>query len=223
MRVICILVFLVSIMEEKTLKTGTTTVGIVCKDGIILAADRRATSGNLIVDKKAQKIHVINDNLALTTAGTVSDIQLLIKLIKAELKLKELKTNRMPNIKESANMLAGIVYSNIRKMSMIPGVSHFVLGGKDKFGFHLYDLFADGSLTRCEEYISSGSGSVMAYGVLETLFSEDMSVKEGVDLAVKAINAAIQRDSASGQGIDVITITKDGVKSALKKTIKTTL
>ncbi len=210
-------------MEEKTLKTGTTTVGIVCKDGIILAADRRATSGNLIVDKKAQKIHVINDNLALTTAGTVSDIQLLIKLIKAELKLKELKTNRMPNIKESANMLAGIVYSNIRKMSMIPGVSHFVLGGKDKFGFHLYDLFADGSLTRCEEYISSGSGSVMAYGVLETLFSEDMSVKEGVDLAVKAINAAIQRDSASGQGIDVITITKDGVKSALKKTIKTTL
>ncbi|MBS1266648.1 MAG: Proteasome subunit beta [Candidatus Woesearchaeota archaeon] len=210
-------------MKEETLKTGTTTVGIVCKDGIVLAADKRATSGNLVVDKNAQKIHSINDNLVLTTAGSVSDIQLLIKLIKAQLKLKQLKTNRDPNIKESANLLSGIVYSNVRKMSMIPGVSHFVLGGKDKFGFHLYDLFADGSLTLCEEYIASGSGSVMAYGVLETLYEKELSVKKCIELAVKAINAAVQRDTASGQGIDVVTVTDKGVETVLKKKINTKL
>ncbi|MBW2970785.1 proteasome subunit beta [Candidatus Woesearchaeota archaeon] len=207
-------------MEEKTLKSGTTTVGIVCQDGIVLAADRRATAGNLIVDKRAHKIYTITDNLAITTAGGVSDIQLIVKLIKAELKLKSLRTKRESNIKEAANLMAGIVYSNVRKMSLIPGISHFVLAGYDKHGFHLYDLFADGSLTPVRDYISSGSGSVMAYGVLETLYSKNINVKEGVELAVKSINAAVRRDTASGEGIEVITITKDGVKTALDKELE---
>lgn len=205
------------------LETGTTTVGIVCVDGIVLAADKRATAGNLIVDKNAQKVHIINRNLALTTAGGVSDIQMVIKLIKAELKLKSLRTKREPNIKESANLTAGIVYNNIRKMSMIPGISHFILGGKDKFGFHLYDLFADGSLTECKEYISSGSGSVIAYGVLEVLYKSDLNVNQGVELAVKSVNSALQRDTATGEGIDVVTITKDGVKNVLNKEAKASL
>lgn len=211
-------------MENKELKTGTTTIGLVCKDGVILAADKRATAGNLIVTKFIDKIYQINDEFALTMAGTVSDAQLLSKLIKAELKLKEIRTKRKSTVKEAVNLLAGMVYSNIRKMSMIPGVSHFIFAGKDNSGTHLYDLFPDGSLTKIDDFISSGSGSVMAYGVLETLYKKDMSVDEAMKLVVKAISAAIQRDSASGGGIDVVSITKkEGVKRILQKRLDTVI
>jgi len=208
---------------ENYMKTGTTTVGLICKDGIVLAADRRATAGNLIVDKKAQKIHLITEDMALTTAGSVSDVQLLIKLIRAELNLKSVRAERKPNVKESVNLLAGFVYSNIRKLSLIPGLSHFLFAGKDSDGFHLYEIYPDGSLTTVDTYVSSGSGSVMVYGVLETLYKDDLKVEEGVKLAVKCINAALQRDSATGNGIDVVTITKDGVKTVFEKEIVTTL
>ncbi len=205
--------------NENIMKTGTTTLGIICKDGIILAADRRATAGNMIVDKKAQKVFKINDNMALTTAGGVSDIQLLVKLLKAELALKSVRTEREPNVTEAVNLLAGMVYSNIRKMSMIPGISHFLFGGVDSEGTHLYDIYPDGSLSKNDEFISSGSGSVMAYGVLETLYKKDIKIEEGVKLAVKCLNAALQRDSASGNGIDIITITDKGVNKILEKEI----
>ncbi len=207
--------------QSNTLKTGTTTVGIVCKDGLVIAADKRATSGNLIVDNRADKIFEITGSMVVTTAGTVSDAQLLTKLIKAELKLKEIRTGRNPSVREAANLLGGFVYENIRKLSMIPGISHFILGGYDtEEGFSVWDLFADGSVTKVDTFIGSGSGSVIAYGVLETLYKEKMSVDEGVKLAVKAINAALQRDSASGGGIDVVTVTKDGVKRVLKKELQ---
>lgn len=206
--------------NENVIKTGTTTVGIMCKEGVVLAADKRATAGNFVSDKKAQKIYQINDNMALTTAGVVSDVQLLVKLIKAELNLKAIRTERKSNVKESVNLLAGLVYSNIRKISMIPGISHFLFAGVDSEGFHLYDIYADGSLTKHDSYVSSGSGSVIAYGVLETLYKEDIKLEEGVKLAVKCINAALQRDSATGNGIDVVTVTKEGIKTVLEKEIK---
>ena len=209
--------------SENTLKTGTTTVGIKCKDAVILAADKRATAGHLIADKKAKKVHIVNNNMALTTAGTVSDIQLLTKLIKAELKLKSMRVGREANATEAANLLAGMVYGNIRKMSMIPGVSHFLFAGNDKKGLHLFDIFADGSLTEIDSFVSSGSGSVFAYGVLETLYKEDMNTEEAVQLAVKSVNAALQRDSASGNGIDVIKITKDGVEVVMSKDVSVSL
>lgn len=210
---------------EKTevMKTGTTTIGILCKDGVILAADKRATMGSFIADKKSEKIYQIDKTMALTTAGTVSDIQLLTKVIKAELKLKQIRTGRKSSIKEAANLLSGMIYSNIRKFSVIPGLSHFILGGVDDEGYHLYDLFVDGSLTPCDDYVSSGSGSVMAYGVLETLYKSGITLKEGILLAVKSLNAALQRDSASGNGIDVVTITKDAYTKALHKEIDTTV
>jgi proteasome beta subunit len=208
--------------SNEQLKTGTTTVGIVCTDGLVLAADKRATAGYFVADKKAEKVYKITDNLAITTAGGVSDIQLLIKLLKAEIKLKGLRTKREPNTKECANLLAGMVFSNIRKYSAVPGISHFIVGGKDKFGFHLYDLYPDGSLTESDEFIASGSGSYMSYGVLDTLYKKDMNVKQGVELAVKAINSSLSRDSATGEGIVVFTITKDGVKKVYDKDIKST-
>ncbi len=201
---------------ENVLKTGTTTVGIVCKDCVVLAADKRATAGHFIANKKVAKVQKVNDRMALTMAGTVSDIQLLIKYIRAELKLKEIKTARTTTVKEAANLLAGMVYSNIRKMSMIPGVSHFIFAGYDK-NVHLYDVFADGSISEIDDFVSSGSGSVMAYGLLETSYKKDMSEEQGVDLAIKCINAAIQRDSASGGGVDVVAINKDGIKDVAHK------
>jgi len=208
---------------KDVLKTGTTTVGIMCKDAVILAADKRATAGNFIVDKKVEKVVPINDKMALTMAGTVSDVQLLIKLTKAELKLKNLRTNRENTVKEAANLMSGMVYSNIRKMSMIPGVSHFLLGGTDNSHVHLFDIYPDGSITDIEDFVSSGSGSVIAYGVLESDYKKDMTKEEGINLAVKALSAAIQRDSASGQGIDVYTITKKGVEKAMQKILDTRL
>ncbi|HLD18903.1 MAG TPA: proteasome subunit beta [Candidatus Nanoarchaeia archaeon] len=206
-------------MEENRLKTGTTTVGIQCKDGIVLAADRRATAGYLIANKKAEKVFPLNERIAVTISGMVSDAQLLTKLMKAELKLKEMRADREVTVKEAANLLAGLIYGNVRRPSMIPGISHFLLGGTDSSGFHLYDLFADGSITEIDDFVASGSGSVIAYGVLETLYKKDLSVADGVDLAIKSVNAAMQRDIASGQGIDVVSITKDGVKKVFEQQI----
>jgi proteasome beta subunit len=206
--------------ENNNVLKGTTTVGIKCQDGIVLAADKRATAGHLVVNKKTDKVYSISDNIALTMAGTVSDAQLLSKLIKAELNLKRIRSGREATVKETANLLAGMVYGNIRKPSMIPGVSHFLLGGKDDTGFYLYDIFADGSLTLEDEYITSGSGSVMAFGVLETLYKPNMPIEEGVSLAIKSVNAALQRDSATGNGLKIITITEKGIEEVFNKEIQ---
>jgi len=206
-----------TIKDSDVVKTGTTTVGIMCKDGIVLAADKRATAGNLIANKKTQKVIKITDNMAVTMAGLVSDAQLLAKLIKAELKLKDLQTNRVSNMTEAANLLAGMLYMNIRRMTMVPGIVGFLLGGKDEEGFHLYDLGIDGSVSKSDEFVSDGSGSVFAFGVLETLYKKGISLDEGIKLAVKAVNAAMQRDNATGNGIDVVTITDKGVQYVLEK------
>lgn len=208
---------------KQVLKTGTTTLGIVCKDGIVLAADRRATMGNIIADKKAKKIHQISDTIAVTIAGTVSDAQLLIKLIQAETRLKGIQSSRDVLVKEVASFTSRMVYNNIRQYSAIPGITQFVMGGKDMYGFHLFDLFVDGSITEVDDYVSSGSGSPSAYGVLETLYSRNLSVDEGVKLAVKSLNAALQRDSASGSGYDIITITEKGITHVVAKEIDTKL
>lgn len=207
-------------MEEKVLKTGTTTVGIVCKDGVVIATDKRATAGHMIVDKRAEKAHIITDDFAVTIAGTVSDAQLLIKLIRAELKLKEVRANKKPTAKEAANLLGGLLYSNIRRMSMLPGIAHFLLAGKDSEGTHLYDLFPDGSVTKIRDFISSGSGSVFAYGVLETQYRQGITTAEGVKLAMKSVETALQRDSASGNGVDVLVITEKEIKRVVEKEVE---
>ena len=206
-------------MVQEHVKKGTTTVGIVCKDGIVLAADKRATMGNYIANKSVDKVVQISDNMAFTTAGGVSDIQLIVKLIKAELTLKKIRTNQEPTVKEAANLLGTIIYQNIRKFSVIPGITAFLLAGRDDSGFYLYELSPDGSVMEAKNYAADGSGMMMAWGVLETLYNHDMTIKEGIEVAVKSINAAIQRDAASGEGGDVFTITKDGVKHAFSQKV----
>jgi proteasome beta subunit len=209
-------------MEEK-LKTGTTTIGIVFKDGIVLAADKRVTAGNMIMDGKFEKVFQLNDNIAMTFAGVVSDVQLFSKIIKAEIKLKEIRTSRTITIKEAANMLAGLLYGGIRQPSMFPSIAHFLIGGRDSIGCHLYDVTPDGALKTASEYVSSGSGSIFAYSILDSDYKKGLSKDQAVNLAIKAINAAIQRDNASGNGIDVMLITKKGVEKVLTKELNTNL
>lgn len=207
------------VSKEHILK-GTTTIGLKCKDGVILLADKRATAGHFIADKNAQKVHAISDNIAVTTAGGVSDNQLLTKLVRAEIKLKNVRTGRETLVKEAANLLASMVFNNIRTPSMVPGITHLLLGGKDEYGYHLYDIYPDGSLTNIEGYVASGSGSTMAYGVLESFYKKDMSMDEAIGLGVKALTSALRRDSASGNGFVLLTITEEeGMKILADKDI----
>ena len=204
-------------------KTGTTTIAILCKDGVVVAADKRSTAGNLVANKKQVKIVQIADKMLIAQAGLVSDAQLLSKLIRAEIKLKDIQTGRVSTVKEVANLLAGLLYANIRRPTMIPGIVAFLLGGVDEEGSHIYNLGIDGSITKKDDFESEGSGSVFALGVLETLWKKGMTMDEGVHLALKAVNAALQRDTATGNGIDVWAITHEGAREVLVKEIDTGL
>jgi proteasome beta subunit len=205
-------------------KTGTTTIGIKCSDGIVLVADKRSSAGHLVANKEEEKVKKISDNIAVTTAGLVSDAQLLTKLIRAELRLIKIRRGgEAVKVKEAANLLATFLYHNIRKMSMVPGIVGFLLGGKDADGFKLYDLGMDGSVTEHKDFAVSGSGSELALGVLESLYEPGMNVQKGVQMGIRAINSSLKRDLATGNGIDVFTITKDGVKKELTKTVDTSV
>jgi proteasome beta subunit len=204
-------------MENNVMKTGTTTVALVAKDCIVLAADKRATAGHMIAGKKVDKILPVDDRMALTTAGSVSDIQLLVKLIKAELSLRKLRNGRNNLVKEAANMVASLVYNNIRRFTMIPGVVHFLFAGQDKHGLKLYDIYPDGSIQEIDDFVASGSGSTFAFGVFDAQFKKDLTQDQAVDLAIRGVNSALQRDSASGDGLDVVIVNKDGVKKILTK------
>jgi proteasome beta subunit len=206
--------------KDLQVKTGTTTVVILCKDGIVLAADRRASGGGMVLHKRAQKIVPLTDSIAVTTAGNVSDIQLMTKLAKAEIKLKDVQSYRGSTVKEAASLVAGMLYSTFRRPSMILSIASLMMGGRDAEGFHGYELSPDGSMMEIRDYASDGSGMVFALGVLETLYKKNMTVEEGVKLAIKAVNAALQRDTASGNGIDVVTITDKGMQTVLEKELE---
>jgi len=204
------------------MKTGTTTVGLVCKDGIVLAADKRTTlGGQFIVRKDADKITQISDNMAITTAGTVSDIQMLIKLLKAELKLRNIRNGRNNTVKETSSLISRLMYESARQY--IPSMAQVLLGGFDSKGPQLIVIDMDGATIDSKDYYTTGSGSPMVFGLLENNYKEGMTIKEGEDLAVKAVSAAMQRDAASGNGVDVIIITKDGFKRTVQKKVSNAL
>ncbi|HIH15686.1 MAG TPA: proteasome subunit beta [Nanoarchaeota archaeon] len=207
-------------MMEANPKHGTTTIAMICKDGVVMAADRRATAGYLIAHKKTTKVVPISDHMAITTAGLVSDIQLFTKIIKSQIMLLKMRKGKEPSVKEAANLLANLAYSNIRRPSMIPGIVGFLFGGYDKTGYQLYEISFDGSIMEVDDYASDGSGSSVAIGVLETLYKKDLSVDEGKEIAVRALSAAMSRDSATGNGIDVIVINPSGVEYVIQKEVK---
>ncbi len=197
---------------DSVLKTGTTTIGLVCNDGVVLAADKRITAGGGMIVGDATKIIPINDRFAITIAGTASDAFMLARYLRAEIRLKELRSQLKVTVREAANLLAQFVYSNVRRPSIIPGITHFLLAGADNTGVHLYDIFPDGSVNEIKDYYCSGSGSVYAYGLIDSEYNNDMSVEQGIGLAKQAISSAITRDTASGNGYDIVVVSSQGVK-----------
>jgi proteasome beta subunit len=193
-------------MVEAT-KTGTTTIGIVNSDGVVLASEHRATMGNFIAHKETQKVFKIDDNLGLTTAGLVGDAQVLARFVKAEVELYKLRRQAPMSVKAAATLMSNI----LRRGGGSQGFFYvgLIIGGHDSEGGHVYSLDAAGGSIP-DNYISVGSGSPYAYGVLEDHYKKDLPLTDAIDLAIRALNAAMKRDSASGDGMAIITITKDG-------------
>ncbi|MEM3374503.1 MAG: proteasome subunit beta, partial [Candidatus Woesearchaeota archaeon] len=180
-------------------------------------ADKRATAGNFIAGKKMDKILQVDDKMVITTAGSVSDIQLIVKLIKAELVLRRLRSGRENIVKEAANLASSMVYHSIRSFSPVPGIVHFLFAGYDSSGAHLYEIYPDGSISEVEDFITSGSGGTFAMGVFDAQYKKDMTEEQAIELAIKGVNSALQRDSASGDGIDVVVVNKNGVRKIMTK------
>ena len=190
-------------MELREVESGTTTLGLACKDGVVLAADRRATAGTMIAHKRTKKVYRIDDNLGLTTAGLVGDLQLLARYITAEAELYKLKRNVSMSVEAAATLTANILAGR----RYFPYWVQLVLGGVDGRGNHVFSLdMAGGSLE--DKYVSTGSGSPYVYGVLEDHWTDATDVNAGADLAIRAVSAAMRRDAASGEGIDVAVITR---------------
>ncbi len=211
-------------IKQHIRKTGTTTVGIVCKEGIVVAADKRGTYGgdggvSYIASRDENKIQAVNDNIVVTTAGVASDLQKVIKLVRAELRLKELRSRQKASIKEAANLFSSIVYQNIRQFSVIPGITHFLLAGNDDKGFYLYEINADGYLQDVKDYSATGSGMVQCNPILDSEYKKDITLEEGIKLAKKCINASIKRDPASGEGIDVYVVKEKEIRQVVKQEI----
>ena len=199
-------------IQKNMLKTGTTILGIVCKDGVVMAGDRRVTAGHgLIMSKDYEKVFSINDYLVYSGCGSATEHQKVAKLLAAELKLKELKTKSRPSVRQSASLL-----SNIQVQA-----SAFLLAGFDEDGTpSLYEI-SGGLLKEIKDYTAShGSGMPYVLGLLERQYKKGLSVEEGVELAQECIKSSTQRDAASGNGIDVFTITKEGIKKVVTQTIE---
>jgi len=208
-------------LKNSILKSGTTIIGIVCKDGIVMASDRRATGGGIILSKNTQKTVKINDYLVVSGTGNASDIEMQKKIIAAQLKLKELKSKKRPTVKEAANLIGMITYQNIRQPAMIPSIVGTLVGGVNEDGTtELYTIEPAGTAMKVEDFDANfGSGMPYVLGLLERQYKEDLSVKEGVELAIEALKSSTSRDTGSGNGIDVLTITKKEIKHEVAKII----
>ncbi len=192
----------------KKLKTGTTTLGFVYKDGVVLATDTKSTLGYLVSSKQAEKLVKIDDKIAITTAGGTGDTQALVRLLRAEINLYRLTRKTEITVKATINLLSNIMQS----ARYYPYMAMLVMGGYDKYGPHIYSIDPVGGIEE-EKYTSTGSGSPVAYGVLEDGFREDMLKEEAIKLAVRSIRSARERDIFSGgKDIVVATIDRNGME-----------
>ncbi|HII60401.1 archaeal proteasome endopeptidase complex subunit beta [Pyrococcus horikoshii] len=196
---------------------GTTTVGIVCKDGVVLAADRRASLGNIIYARNVTKIHKIDEHLAIAGAGDVGDILNLVRLLRAEAKLYYSQSGKRMSVKALATLLANIMNG----AKYFPYLAWFLVGGYDE-KLKLYSVDMVGGITE-DKYATAGSGMEFAYSILDSEYKDNLTLEEGIKLAVKAINTAIKRDVFSGDGILVVTITKEGYKELSDSELEATL
>jgi proteasome beta subunit len=191
----------------KYVMTGTTTMGLVCSDGIVLCTDTRATLGTFVAHKRAKKVYAIDEHVAMTIAGGVADAQSVVEVLRANSKLYKYEKGLPIPISAVARLAANLLFS----ARYYPFILQAVIGGMDDSGGHVFALDPLGSVTE-EKCVSTGSGSPIVYGVLEPGYKEEMSMKEAIPLAVRAVNSAMKRDSASGDSFDVAIISKDGYR-----------
>jgi len=205
--------------KKLSLKSGTTILGIVCKEGVVMASDRQITAGqSLVIGKNYLKTIQITDYLLLSFSGSVSDAQRVVKILPAELKLKELRSKSRPTVKQAANLLASLLYSGARQSMM--QVGNLIAGFNEDGTVELYSIEPAGSVLKVEDYDANfGSGMPYVLGLFERQYKKGLSVKEGVELAKEALKSSTQRDTGSGYGIDVFTITKEGIRKVVDQEI----
>jgi proteasome beta subunit len=183
---------------------GTTTIGLVCKDGVILASDTRVTMGFYVAHKHGKKIYKIDDHLAMTISGSVADAQRTVDILTANAQLYKLNIGRPMPVNSAARLTANLLFSSRGTL-----IAQVLIGGVDDTGPHVFSLDPFGSLTE-EKCVATGSGSPIAYGVLEDKYKEDMSAKEILPVIVKAVDSAMKRDAASGDSFNVAVIDEKG-------------
>ncbi len=193
---------------EKLALKGTTTVGVVCTDGVILSSDTRVTMGYFVAHKKGKKIYQIDDHIAITISGSVADAQRVVEILKVNAKLYKLNNGRPIPIKAASRLAANLLFS----ARLAPLIAQILVGGVDTTGPHVFALDPFGSLTE-EKCVATGSGSPIAYGVLEDKYKEGATIKDILPVVVRAVDSAMKRDIASGDSFDIAVITKEGYRS----------
>jgi proteasome beta subunit len=191
---------------------GTTTIGLVCKDGVILASDTRVTMGYYVAHKQGKKIYQIDDHIAMTIAGTVADAQRIVDILTMNAHLYRINMGRPIPISAAARYTANLLFS----ARYIPLLTQVLLGGVDDTGPHVFSIDPFGSLTE-EKSVSTGSGSPVAYGVLEDKFKEGMPIKEILPIIVKAIDAAMKRNAGTGDSFNIAIIDEKGYRELSPK------
>ncbi len=197
-------------VDQLTLK-GTTTVGVVCVDGVILGSDSRVTMGFYVAHKQGKKVYQIDEHLAMTIAGSVADAQKTVDILTTNAHLYRISLGRPLPISSAARLLSNLLFS-VRGALL----AQVLVGGVDGTGPHVFSIDPFGSLTE-EKCVSTGSGSPVAYGILEDKYREGVAVKGMLPVIVKAVNAAMKRDSASGDNFNIVVIDNKGYRELGEK------
>ncbi|CAG11682.1 unnamed protein product [Tetraodon nigroviridis] len=190
----------------KPLKTGTTIAGVVFKDGVVLGADTRATSGEVVADKMCAKIHHIAPNIYCCGAGTAADTEKTTDLLSSNMTIFSLNSGRKPRVVMAVNFLQDMLYRYHGQIG-----ANLILGGVDCTGNHLYRVGPYGSVDKVP-YLAMGSGDLAALGILEDGFKHGMEVEEAKRLVRLAIHAGIMSDLGSGNNIDICVISREGAE-----------
>ncbi len=185
---------------------GATTIGVVCSDGVVLASEKRVSYGYMVMSRGGKKVFKISDRIGAACAGLVSDMQILVREVEAYAKLFRLDTNRPITVRATSKIMSNLLFN----MRLFPLITQTIVGGVDEDGASLYVLDVLGSLIP-DKYAAVGSGSEIALGVLEQGYKDDLTMKETKDLVTRSIKSAISRDVLSGDGIDFLLITKEGI------------
>jgi len=192
---------------DQLMLKGTTTIGIICRNGVVLASDTRVTMGNFIAHKHGKKIYKIDDHIAMTISGSVADAQRTVDILKLNAELYRISVDRPMPVNSAARLIANLLFSS----RYAPLIAQVLIAGVDDTGPHVFSLDPFGSLTE-EKCAATGSGSPIAYGVLEDKYREDLTSEEALSLIVKAIDSAMKRDTASGDSFNVAVIDDKGYR-----------